>query len=207
MGLREGEIAGLEREHCVDWKTRTLHVKWQTLRKPTGSAGPLDGYRRPLKGNSPVRVLPIPPLMFEILRQCYRAQRERYMARGKAFGVADWFGDHERRPRHVVCDPQTGGPVRPDAIYRDFQFWRERAGLRPMTQHHGGRATVSNLLDAEGVPARSVALWLGHSDGDRRSRTAQKHYMRAVMTHRATVAKAWQQVFVRNCEDYGVRAA
>ncbi|MEW6172192.1 MAG: tyrosine-type recombinase/integrase [Bacillota bacterium] len=56
-----------------------------------------------------------------------------------------------------------GRPMHPDSISSWFHDFLKEHKL-PHLRFHGLRHTATSLLIAEGIPAKNISAWLGHSD-------------------------------------------
>lgn len=134
MGLRRGEIAGLQRSD-VDLKAKTLSVNH--------SLAEVNGYlelKAPKTGSSR-RKLEIPGFLVNDLRK----HLLKYADKG-----------------YVFTSPE-GGPIRPGKwVQRFFYPAVKEAGLYPLTPHQLRHSAVA-LLIKQGAHPKEIQAWCGHS--------------------------------------------
>lgn len=147
LGLRQGEALGL-RWSDVDLEGRTLQVRKAMQRIPG------QGYQfvEP-KTKLSRRLLPLP----ESVVRALRAHRTRQIAERLATG-AEWQ-DHDLVFSTAVGRPLAGSTVVTGSFRRICQRASAPAGLR----YHDLRHSCASLLLAQGIPARTVMEFLGHS--------------------------------------------
>lgn len=82
----------------------------------------------------------------------------------------------ESQPRRseYIFTTETGRPVRPDNLSRDFRLLREKAGM-PDLKLHGLRASYISIMLEAGNDVRTVQELVGHSS----SRVTQEVYARS----------------------------
>jgi integrase len=134
MGLRRGEMAGLQRAD-VDLKRKTLSVNW--------SLADVNGHLelKAPKTESSRRKLEIPGFLVNDLRKHLLE-----------------FSDKD----HVFTAPE-GGPIRPGKwSQRFFTPAAKAVGLLPLTPHDL-RHTAVSLLIKQGAHAKEIQAWCGHS--------------------------------------------
>jgi integrase len=135
MGLRRGEIAGLQRSD-IDLKKKTLSVNH--------SLAEVNGYlelKEP-KSASSRRKLEIPDFLVSDLRN-----------HKLAFAAKDY----------VFASPE-GGPIRPGQwVDRFFTPTVKAAGLEPLTPHQLRHSAVA-LLIKQGAHPKEIQAWCGHSN-------------------------------------------
>lgn len=148
LGLHQGEVLGL-RWQDVELDTRELRVRVQLQRNRL--TGILELVQP--KSDWSRRTLPLPMSLVKALRAHYRRQLEDQLAAGP-----HWQGE---RWGLAFLTP-IGTPLDGRAVTRRFQAILERAGL-PRQRFHDLRHACASFLLAQGVPARTVMDWLGHS--------------------------------------------
>jgi integrase len=178
LGLRQGEALGLRWSMLdIDSDDPTATIHWQLHRRPFqhGCGAAPCGRRR--AGNCPQRVLPLRkgeiqvegglilkkpkgssygviPLPAEIVEELRRHREiqelEKVMA-GPAYARHDF-----------VFARLDGGPISPEADWKEWQEIEQEAGVQGITVHDGRHFTASFLL-ALGVDSRVVQTILRHS--------------------------------------------
>ncbi len=160
--MRPSEVAALTREGCHLPETGWGHLTFADSSPAAGKAYTDDGQvheHRGLKGRTkgrpgprsrrPVRKVPIPPELVELLR-----------AHVQAFGVA---------PDGRLFRSENGNPLQPSTWWQVWQKVRAKSLTpeqlasplmkRPYDLRHSGITWRLN----SGVPATEVAAWAGHS--------------------------------------------
>ena len=144
LGLRRGELLGLQWEH-VDLDAETLQVV-QTLQRVGGQLR-----LKPPKTRQSRRTVPLPPPVVEALRAHKVAQGKERLAAG-----ADW------QDTGMVFASLVGTPMEPDNLRRSW--YRVRSVLpEPRPRFHDLRHTCVTLLLTEGVAPHIVQQIVGHS--------------------------------------------
>jgi len=142
-GMRRGEILGLQWQD-VDLEASTLRVR-QTL--GLLKSGPT--YAAP-KSEKSCRVVSLPTITSEALKEHRRAQAARRLALGPV-----WH-DHD-----LVCPGEDGRPWHPGTFSHLFQHFARRVGVD--VTFHGLRHTHATQLLRAGVHVKIVSERLGHS--------------------------------------------
>jgi integrase len=145
LGLRRGELLGL-RWVDVDFTTGQLRV-WQTLQRVRGE-GVIFG---PPKSRRSRRVLTMPTVVTDALRQHQTRQREDQKAAG------DRWTDSG-----LVFTTATGGYLEPRNLNTTFARLLTRTEVRAV-RLHDLRHTCATLLLPRGVSLRMAMDILGHS--------------------------------------------
>jgi integrase len=144
LGLRRGELLGLQWEH-LDLEKETLQVV-QTLQRVDGQLQLL-----PPKTRRSRRTVPLPPPVVEALKAHRVAQGKERLAAG-----ADW------QDTGMVFASAAGTPMEPDNLRRSW--YRVRQVLpEPRPRFHDLRHTCVTLLLNEGVAPHIVQEIAGHS--------------------------------------------
>lgn len=157
LGLRRGEALGL-RWDDIDLEAGDMSIHIGLNRVP--GVGLLE---TGVKSAASQRVIPIPAGVVAIL--------------------AAW---RARNPDAYVFPASAGGPE--TDLRLDWQRWADAlaaAGV-PHVPMHGARATSATLLRAMGVPERTIADILGHSQ----VRVTMEHYLRSDETQRRAALEA-----------------
>ncbi|MGL5823604.1 MAG: site-specific integrase, partial [Nocardioides sp.] len=144
LGLRRGELLGLQWEH-VDLEAETLQVA-QTLQRVGGEL-----LLKAPKTRKSRRTVPLPPPVVEALRAHRAAQGRERLAAGAAW-----------QDTGMVFASRVGTPMEPDNLRRSW--YRVRAVLpEPLPRFHDLRHTCVTLLLTEGVAPHIVQEIVGHS--------------------------------------------
>jgi integrase len=147
LGLRRGELLGLQWEH-VDLDDETLQVV-QTLQRVDGKLQLL-----PPKTRTSRRTIPLPDPVVEALRLHKVAQSKERLAAGTR-----WVDSG------MVFATTIGTPIEPDNLSRSW--YRVRTVLdQPLPRFHDLRHTCVTLLLTEGVAPHIVQQIVGHSGID-----------------------------------------
>ena len=134
MGLRRGEMAGLQRGD-IDLKKKTLSVNW--------NLADVNGHLelKAPKTAASRRKLEIPSFLVNDLRK----------------HLLEFAG------KDFVFTSPGGGPLRPGKwAQRYFAPAVKAAGLDPLTPHHL-RHTAVSLLIKQGAHAKEIQAWCGHA--------------------------------------------
>lgn len=179
LGLRQGEALGL-RWSDLDLASAEpkVDVQWQLHRRPFDHGCGVTPCGRSRAGNCPQRVLPLksgevavrgglilkqpkgksagvvplPPEFVAQLRSHREIQDLEKMMAGSAYG--DWG---------FVFADQLGGPISPEADWREWQVLETEAGVEGMFRPHDARHFAATFLLAQGVDIRVVQEILRHS--------------------------------------------
>ncbi|MCY0864467.1 MAG: tyrosine-type recombinase/integrase [Sulfobacillus sp.] len=146
-GTRRGEALGL-RWSDIDWERRQAVIR-QAL---TGEAR--TRALGPVKTRTGVRVIDLPDVVMQALRQHRQQQRLERLAAGSAWANAD----------DLVFTTRLGKWLDPQNVYRDFKTVLRKAGLPATIRLHDLRHAMATQWLAAGVPIKVVAERLGHSD-------------------------------------------
>lgn len=172
LGLRRGEVLGLEWQH-VDFDQRLIHIRKSiTLIRGTTSISEL-------KTKSSRRTLPLPEVLIEPLHK----QKERQDLEKQTAGP-EW-NEHG-----LVFTTRYGTPINPSNLLKWFQKLLNEADL-PHIRFHDLRHSCASLLAAQGVPARVAMDILGHSD----IRITQNIYTHVFDESKREVAGVMDSVF------------
>lgn len=142
-GLRRGELLAMRWED-VDLESATLRVQWTLTRT---SRGLLPG---PPKTKGSIRAVPLAPVAVRALRS-HRANQLREFLQGV------------RAESPYVFAEADGTFMSPHRLVADVSRASKMAGISTKVTPHTLRHTVATLLLENGVNARVVADWLGHS--------------------------------------------
>jgi len=146
MGMRRGEVLGLTwNDVDLTPQAETLHIT-QTL---TVVDRKLQ-FVKP-KSDTSYRVLAIPQLLVEPLKQLRREQAEHRLRLGE-----DYY-DHDL----VVCRTD-GRPINPGSFSQDFRKWLTAMGIKHV-RFHDLRHTHASLLSHLGAQPKLISERLGHS--------------------------------------------
>jgi len=145
LGLRRGEALALKWSN-VDLETSTLRV--------TGSLQRLNGKLviQPPKTEKSERVLDIPKVLLQKLREHRTRQLEEKMALGQ-----NWHDSG------LVFTTSLGTPIDPRGVKRKLDAILKKAEMRHY-RIHDLRHFFASLLLAQGVELKVVSEMLGHSD-------------------------------------------
>lgn len=145
MGLRSGEVAGLEWKD-IDFKSRIINIT--KARQYTPGYG---AYIKEPKTESSKRVLYIPDIMFDLLTR-YRKEwlQEKLL-----------YGNKRKDTDFVICTIE-GNPYIPHYITQWFSRFLKRHNL-PHITYHSLRHLNATLLNKAGVPLKDISSLLGHS--------------------------------------------
>jgi integrase len=154
LGLRRGEGLGLSWED-VDWEAGTVQVRRQ-VQQINGKVI-VSEYTKTDAGR---RALPIPQALLERLRDHWQSQQEE-----RALVGGGW------NERELIFPAETGAPVSPSNLLRQFRLLLVIAGLEHI-RLHDLRHTCATLL-GERVGDRVIAAILGHTPGTVTARYAR----------------------------------
>lgn len=145
-GARLGEALALTWED-VDLEGGTVRIA-ATMR--LGEDGKLE--RGPTKTERSRRVIPLPRVAAEALREQRRRQAEARLRAGRLW-----------RDLGYVFTTSVGTPLEPRNVRRVFKGVLRRAGLPESVRVHDLRHSTASLLLAQGTELRTVMELLGHS--------------------------------------------
>jgi len=194
LGLRQGEVLGLMWDYVdLDSSVPTLRVQWELLRlkwrhgctdpcgkRPASCPARVGGglVFAPPKSKKSRRLLPLPEVLVQVLKEHRRQQRELRMAAGP------------RWKRMLGPDGEAGGLVfpqddgRPTDPRRDWGQWKDilvaarvrvvervaqrgrKAGEPYVTSKvrvHDARHAAGTEMFAGGMDRREIMEWMGHS--------------------------------------------
>jgi integrase len=143
-GLRRAEVLAL-RWSDVDLNLARLRVQ-QTLEEIPRQIS----FKEP-KSKRSRRVVALPPLLIEALRQAQQAQAERK----ELFGIS--YEEHGL----VVAQPD-GKPWKPNNLTCAFAWFRDKHGLGRLSFHDLRHSHVSELIRM-GVDLKTISARIGHS--------------------------------------------
>jgi len=130
----------------VDWKNGLVHIRraiqWQQGR------GVVEV---PTKTDSSQRVIRLPQIMFDVLREYRQYWLEQQFRLGSVWEGNDW-----------VFISDTGKPLAPNRLNEWLREFMAKHGL-PHISPHGLRHTFCSLQIASGVNVRTVQARSGHS--------------------------------------------
>ena len=147
LGLRRGEALGLAWRD-VDWAARTITVTQQV--QAIGSTITIS----PPKTAGSVRTLPLPPLLYDQLRD-QKAQQE---------AAQDERGD-DWREHGLIFPSEVGTPITPRNLARHFATVLKATDFTGV-RLHDLRHTFATLLGELEVPERIIRTLLGHEAGN-----------------------------------------
>jgi integrase len=157
-GLRHGEILALQIED-YDRNMGVLKV-FHTLQRNEGRIELLE--TKSVKGK---RIIPLPDLCAAAIETHLRRRKE----------MREWAGARWRETGYLFCST-IGTPLFERNVLRDLRSVLKLAGL-PKLRMHDLRHSCVTLLGALGVPPRTIADLVGHSD----IRLTQNVYQHAFM--------------------------
>src|SRR5262249_34105736 len=154
LGLRRGEILGL-RWRDVDLESRTLHVNQSIQRLLTNAEeGPKSELRATeTKTDGSRRSIALPDSVVRALR----LQRAR-QAQQRLAGGLRWNASHD-----LIFTNETGGPLEPKVLARDYKALLKKANLPATLRFHDLRHSAASLLLTQGIHPRAIMELLGHS--------------------------------------------
>lgn len=145
-GMRRGELCGLEWSD-IDFKSGLININKSSLY--TSGRGVYDDTT---KNESSKRVIKIPPLVLNVLKQHKKEQTLERLKLGDA-----WEGANK------IFTQWNGKAIHPDTVSGWFSGFLKRHSL-PHISVHGLRHTNATLLIAGGSDLRTVSKRLGHSN-------------------------------------------
>ncbi|MHB1406707.1 MAG: tyrosine-type recombinase/integrase [Desulfitobacteriaceae bacterium] len=144
-GSRLGEVAGLEWSD-VDFEHNLIRICRASQYLPGKGIITKDP-----KNESSKRIIAMPPLVMDLLKEYKARQNEERLACG------DQWQDHDR-----LFTQWNGKPIFPTTPTVWFREFRRRHDL-PDVKFHGLRHTNASLLIGQGVDVQTVAKRLGHT--------------------------------------------
>ena len=146
VGLRHGEALALKWEDSIDFEAAELRV-FHSLQRIDGVLQRVEP-----KSEESRRIVPLPPVCLSVLK----AHRERQDFERSIAGD-EW---HETG---YVFTSSIGTPLSDRNVLRDFHRLLAQAKL-PRRRFHDLRHACVSLLLAQGVPDKTIAEIVGHSD-------------------------------------------
>lgn len=147
-GMREGELLGLQWQD-VDLEHGVIRVR-QQLKARGGVKPPRFA---PVKTDRGERLIPLPPIVTEVLHE-YKAEQDREK---EAYGAS--YADYD-----LVFTVLGGGAINPRNLVRQFKGLLEKAGLPLDIRFHDMRHSCLTLLAEMGVELKTISEQAGHSD-------------------------------------------
>ncbi|MHB2020761.1 MAG: site-specific integrase [Candidatus Xenobia bacterium] len=146
-GLRQGELLGLKWAD-INLSAAELHVRRTIYR--VNRRGWVISEPKTAKGR---RMVALPAVAVEALRQHRSAQLEERLAAGSAWQDGDWVF------------PNTDGCLleRQHLVFRSFKPALERAGLPVLTRFHDLRHAMATMMLEDGTHPKVVQERLGHA--------------------------------------------
>jgi integrase len=144
-GIRRGELVALEWSH-IDIKTRTMQI-CQAAELMTGQPQHL----KTTKTQGSLRTVIVPSIVIDALQALLNEQEQMKSKMGSLWHDTPF----------IFTEP-NGRWMRADEISKQFRKFLKRHHL-PVIPFHGLRHTAATLLIAQGVPVRTVANVLGHT--------------------------------------------
>jgi integrase len=154
LGLRRGEVLGL-RWSDIEFDSQTLRVNQSVQRLLTDAeSGPKSALRATeTKTDGSRRTMAVPDAVVRALRLQRAKQAQQRLVAG-----FQWNGSHD-----LIFTNQTGGPLEPKVLTRDYKALLKQAGLPTTLRFHDLRHSAATLLLAQGVHPRAIMEILGHS--------------------------------------------
>jgi len=163
-GLREGEIAGVKWV-CIDFDNNTLEVKIATQYVPGKGS-----FEKTPKNESSQRIISLPSVVMEVLRQYKNTQTKLRLLCGEAWTNTDYvFTQSNGKAVH----PSWATKWFPKYIAKynksvmennDIPEKEKEKYLVPIQNFHTTRHTNATLLISDGVNLKTVSSRLGHSN-------------------------------------------
>lgn len=150
-GLRRSEVLGL-RWSAISFERNTVSVNHKVIEVEENGAFVPRG-EDVLKTKSSHRTLPLIPLIREKLLLQKQKQEVHQKVLGKAYCAE--YPDY-------ICTNDFGVLLRPNYVTEHFGWLIRKYGLKKI-RFHDLRHTCASLLLANGVPMKSIQVWLGHS--------------------------------------------
>lgn len=145
-GLRRGELLGLEWKD-IDWDNHLISVE-----RPSAWTKEKGIYTDTPKTDSSVRIIKIPDVIIEKLREYKKWQDEYKVSMG-----SKWI-EHDRLFTKV-----NGEPMGLRSPYKFYEKFCERTGLR-FVNIHSFRHFNASIMILKGVDVKTVQACLGHND-------------------------------------------
>jgi len=144
-GIRRGELVALEWGH-IDFQVHTIRI-CQAAELITGNPQRLKA----TKTHGSLRTVVVPEITQAALREWQQLQGNERLQAGTLW----------QHSAFIFTQP-LGHWVRADEVSKQFRKFLKRHRL-PILPFHGLRHTVATLLIAQGLPVRTVANVLGHT--------------------------------------------
>ncbi len=146
VGLRHGEALALKWADSVHLNAGELRV-FHTLQRVDGKLQPVEP-----KSEESRRIVPLPEICIEGLKR-HRERQEQQ----RQFATDKW------RETGYVFTSRIGTPLIDRNVLREFHKLMDEATL-PRRRFHGLRYACVSLLAEQGVPDKTIAEIVGHSD-------------------------------------------
>ena len=143
LGLRKGEVAELKWED-VDFENEVVHITRNRVETDKGIIV------KSTKSEAGIRDI---PLSSKVLAE-FKSQYAAYLGKVGKNGFVN--------SGYVICK-SNGEPFVPSSIPQRWERFCEQHELRKI-RFHDLRHTCATLMIANGVQAKTVQAWLGHSD-------------------------------------------
>ena len=153
-GLREAEATGLTWD-CVDFKSGTLKINKQLVKRPAKDGGCTLAETK----NSKIRIIQPAPMIMQLLKD---RKTEQQLQRFKA--GENWKGwqTEEERKTALVFTTLTGDNLSPQTVYNHCKKVLQRIGAGDRCVHDL-RHTFAVLSLQNGDPVKTVQGNLGHA--------------------------------------------
>lgn len=192
LGLRKGEIAGLEWDR-IDMTTGRAWVleqrKRDRRRAEDRGADETSTRTDSVKSEASERELPLPASAVAALKLVQRWQRERHLASGRRWGV-----DGEP-PTHVVAHHITGQPVSNSYPWDRWVALVKSLPIDYLTLHKARKTCGTHLALQPGIGPHHVGAWLGHEAQGSIASPVTGIYIDADEQFRQAASDAWEAVF------------
>lgn len=153
-GLREAEATGLTWD-CVDFKTNTLTINKQLVKRPLVDGG----FTLAETKNSRTRIVKPAPMVMQLLKQRQRQQIEQRLRAGEAW--RGW-GNEEERKKALVFTTSIGDNLSPQTVYNHCKKILNSIGAGDRCVHDL-RHTYAVLSIQNGDDIKTVQENLGHA--------------------------------------------
>ena len=153
-GLREAEALGLTWD-CVDFKTGTLKINKQLVKKPKKDGG----FTLAETKNSKIRIVRAAPSVMKILAQRDAEQKLQKRTAGKLW---EGYKDDKERKTALVFTTATGGNLSPQTVYNHCKKVLDEIGAGDRCVHDL-RHTYAVLSLQNGDDIKTVQGNLGHA--------------------------------------------
>ena len=153
-GLREAEALGLTWD-CVDFKTGTIKINKQLIKKPKADGG----FTLAETKNSKIRIIKVAPTVMQILKQREVQQRLEKQVAGDCW---EGWKDEKERKTALVFTTATGSNLSPQTVYNHCKKVLENVGAGDRCVHDL-RHTYAVLSLQNGDDIKTVQGNLGHA--------------------------------------------